>query len=223
MKIWNNESINERSSENMKKKIIYLIGIIGILVIIFILGLHFYNNRNIALDSNQELWTIYDAYMKNIEMNMEEITSPNEYFDWWELKEFDIKDSYYKQFLNLLVADIRMYYIYSTDSEMMYTHIKILKQYRDKEKIPIRELEILQKALYVQELWKDYDVFWISEDEELRAYVLEKFEAIISEKPIGLFEKKDLTYEEILSRKIIELSYYSNLSDFVRAEYYRFK
>lgn len=207
----------------MKKIKVYLIIVLLIIIILFCnVFKNLYDNRNISIRNSKYLWTIHDNYLENIKNNLDEISSPNEYFEWWELKDFDIEDEYYKQFLNNLLADIRMNYLYSTDYEMMYDSLKKFYGYREEDSVPIKELKNIGVHITIDDFSK-YNGLWISKDEEKREEILEKLQSISSVTTSELFTKENKTYDEMLLIKIIDISYCSSLSDFLRAEYYRLK
>ena len=207
----------------MKKRKIYLI-IVGFIIIILFCTLfkNLYDNRNISIRNSKYLWTIHDNYLENIKNNLEEISSPNEYFEWWELRDFDIDDEYYKQFLNNLLADLRMHYLYSTDYKMMYDSLKTFYNTRKKDTIPIKELKNIGVYITIDDFSK-YNGLWISKDDEKREEILEKLQSISSVTTSELFIKENKTYDDMLLMKVIDTSYCSSLSDFLRAEYYRLK
>lgn len=207
----------------MKKRKNYLI-IVGFIIIILFCTLfkNLYDNRNISIRNSKYLWTIHDNYLENIKNNLEEISSPNEYFEWWELRDFDIDDEYYKQFLNNLLADLRMHYLYSTDYKMMYDSLKTFYNTRKKDTIPIKELKNIGVYITIDDFSK-YNGLWISKDDEKREEILEKLQSISSVTTSELFIKENKTYDDMLLMKVIDTSYCSSLSDFLRAEYYRLK
>lgn len=207
----------------MKKRKIYLI-IVGFIIIILFCTLfkNLYDNRNISIRNSKYLWTIHDNYLENIKNNLEEISSPNEYFEWWELRDFDIDDEYYKQFLNNLLADLRMHYLYSTDYKMMYDSLKTFYNTRKKDTIPIKELKNIGVYITIDDFSK-YNGLWISKDDEKREEILKKLQSISSVTTSELFIKENKTYDDMLLMKVIDTSYCSSLSDFLRAEYYRLK
>lgn len=207
----------------MKKRKIYLI-IVGFIIIILFCTLfkNLYDNRNISIRNSKYLWTIHDNYLENIKNNLEEISSPNEYFEWWELRDFDIDDEYYKQFLNNLLADLRMHYLYSTDYKMMYDSLKTFYNTRKKDTIPIKEFKNIGVYITIDDFSK-YNGLWISKDDEKREEILEKLQSISSVTTSELFIKENKTYDDMLLMKVIDTSYCSSLSDFLRAEYYRLK
>lgn len=207
----------------MKKRKIYLI-IVGFIIIILFCTLfkNLYDNRNISIRNSKYLWTIHDNYLENIKNNLEGISSPNEYFEWWELRDFDIDDEYYKQFLNNLLADLRMHYLYSTDYKMMYDSLKTFYNTRKKDTIPIKELKNIGVYITIDDFSK-YNGLWISKDDEKREEILKKLQSISSVTTSELFIKENKTYDDMLLMKVIDTSYCSSLSDFLRAEYYRLK
>ena len=110
MHVWynlGNKSV--RSGEVMKKKILFISGVIVLIGVSSFISILIYKNYNYKIDIQQtnQSWLNIDNNLENIKNNMDSITESNEYFDWWQLKDFDIEDDYYEKFLNDLVMLIR--------------------------------------------------------------------------------------------------------------------
>lgn len=208
----------------MKKKI-YLIILVLLVLISIILIIVINNKKNINIEKTNELWSIYDSNLENVKNNMDEITIPNENFFWWELKDFNINDTEYKKVLNKLVSDIRMCYLRFTDEDEIYTIYNPLVNYRDKTEITKEELAILNtmKPCVTNDRFISYGNLLVSENEEVRNNFLNKLS--MSEKfyKLDLFRSDELTYEQLVYRTILETSYLSTLSEWLRQEYNNFK
>jgi hypothetical protein len=209
----------------MRKKKILLIFII--LLLLIAIGLIVINyNQKLKIDNTKDIWIVYDENIKNIKNNMNEITVPNENFYWWELKDFNIQDEHYKQTLNLLVADIRMCYLALTDDGTRYTGSNSIIKYRNKNTITTQELERLRYDMnhkWCLDYFNRYFNMTLSNDSETETKVFEKVNSIIFLKQSDLFQKQNPTYNELVSRKIIETTILSNLSSWIKSEYYKLK
>ena len=68
-----------------------------------------------------------------------------------------------------------------------------------------------------------YNSLLISNDEVLRNNVLTKTNKIFRISPIEIFNNKNATYNELLLRKIMEVHYIEDISEFLVEEYNRLK
>jgi len=212
-----------------KNKYIIIILFLMLIALSSCLSIIIYKNYNKKIDiqlSNQ-VWATYDDSMTIIKNNMSSITEPNESFDWWTLKDFDIKDDDYESVLNLLVADVRECYLEYNQSQEYFSN-PILK-YKDKRYITSKELEKLNLDMYNEfnqgclKRFERYDALLISNDESLRNNVLSKTNKIFRIKPTEIFNNKNATYNELLLRKIMEVHYIEDISEFLTEEYNRLK
>ena len=213
----------------MKKELVLIISgfIIGLGVILIS---QFYKvNKSEKILTINELFTIYDQNIQDIKNNMEMITESNEDFDWWILKDFNIEDKDYETSLNSLVADVRMAYLEYTDEEQMYTNSNPIRKYREKEYITKKQLEKLNLDMKEEMLsgninrFNKYSTLLISKDEELRNIFLNQTEKITKMKQLSIFTNTNSTYSELLFKKIIEVSYVKDVSEFLIKEYNRLK
>lgn len=205
------------------KKNVLIIMILSVLIVCLIFS---FKEKTYNISSSNGLWYIYDSNLENIENNMNEITESNDEFLWYVLLDFNIEDTEYKDMLNALVARIRMSYYELTQNKDFYTNSNAILNYRDKDNITEKELKILTDAMSRDQemsLLKNLSNFKISDDEE----VSEKFKKMVliydDVSKNRLFTKDNPTYEELLSRKIIETNILKDLSDFLVMEYYRLK
>lgn len=186
-------------------------------------------NKKIDIQLSNEIWTTYDESITTIKNNMETITEPNENFDWWVLKDFDINDDEYESVLDLLVANVRMCYLEYTDDGTLYTNTNPIRKYREKEYINSKELDKLNFEMYYEfnqgclKSFERYNALLISNDESLRNNVLSKTNKIFRIRTQEIFNNKNATYNELLLRKIIEVDYIEDISEFLVEEYNRFK
>lgn len=213
----------------LKNKYILIIFTLILIALSSFLSIIIYKNYNKKIDiqlSNQ-IWTTYDDSITIIKYNMSSITEPNESFEWWTLKDFDIEDDDYETVLNLLVADVRSCYLEYNQSEEYFSNP--ILEYKDKRFITSKELEKLNLDMYNElnqgclKRFERYNALLISNDESLRNDVLSKTNKIFRIKPIEIFNNKNATYNELLLRKIIEVHYIEDISEFLIKEYNRLK
>ncbi|MBO5095484.1 MAG: hypothetical protein J6B98_01235 [Bacilli bacterium] len=214
---------------NLKNKYIIILFTLILIILSSFLSIIIYKNHNNKIDiqlSNQ-IWNTYDDSIDIIKNNMEAITEPNENFDWWILKDFDIEDDDYESVLNLLVADVRTCYLEYTQSEEYLTNP--ILEYRSKRYITSKELEKLNLDMYNElnqgclKRFERYDALLISNDKLRRNNVLLKTNKIFRIRPIEIFNNKYATYNELLLRKIIEVHYIEDISQFLVEEYNKLK
>ena len=214
-----------------KNKYIVIIMALILIALSSFLSIIVYKNydKKIDIQLANQIWTTYDDSIDIIKNNMESITDSNESFDWWILKDFDIEDDEYESVLNLLVADVRMCYLEYTGDGTLYTNTNPIRKYREKEYITSKELEKLNFEMYNEfnqgclKRFASYNSLLISNDEVLRNNVLTKTNKIFRISPIEIFNNKNATYNELLLRKIMEVHYIEDISEFLVEEYNRLK
>lgn len=214
-----------------KNKYIVIIMALILIALSSFLSITVYKNydKKIDIQLANQIWTTYDDSIAIIKNNMESITDSNESFDWWILKDFDIEDDEYESVLNLLVADVRMCYLEYTDDGTLYTNTNPIRKYREKEYITSKELEKLNFEMYNEfnqgclKRFASYNSLLISNDEVLRNNVLTKTNKIFRISQIEIFNNKNATYNELLLRKIMEVHYIEDISEFLVEEYNRLK
>ena len=214
-----------------KRNLTIIIIIVSIILSNFItLAIYKNYNKKIDIQLSNQIWNTYDKSIENIKNNMDPITEPNENYFWWTLKDFDITDDEYEKILNRLVADVRMCYLEYNQSMEYFTNP--ILEYRDKEYISSKQLNRLNLDMNNEfnngclKRFESYNSLLISHDESLRKKVLNKvnkFNKNFAEKPTVIFVNKDATYDELLLRKIIEVHYIEDISEFLVEEYNRLK
>ena len=214
-----------------KNKYIVIILVLILIVLSSYLSIIVYKNcdQKIDVQSSNQIWNAYDDSIATIKNNIEAITEPNENFDWWILKDFDIEDDEYEGILNLLVADVRMCYLEYTDNGILYTNSNPIRKYRDKEFITRKELKKLNFDINNEikfgclKNFDRYNAYLISNDEELRTKVLNKTNKIFRTMGTEIFINPNATYNELLLRKLMEVHYIEDISEFLVEEYNRLK
>lgn len=213
----------------MKKSKTIIIG--SIILIICLFALIIYNNfsRKIDIKSANKGWNIYDKSISNIKDNISAIAEPNQNFEWGTLKDIDIDDIEYKNTLNSLLADVRMCYLEYTDDGTLYTNSNSIRKYRDKKNISKRELKELTDAMIYEQrngclkYFEKYNVLLISNDKILRNKIYNITNSIADFKLYVLHLEKNETYDELLTKKILEVHLLEDISKFLIDEYDRLK
>ncbi len=213
----------------MKKSKTIIIG--SIILIICLFALIIYNNfsRKIDIKSANKGWNIYDKSISNIKDNISAIAKPNQNFEWGTLKDIDIDDIEYKNTLNSLLADVRMCYLEYTDDGTLYTNSNSIRKYRDKKNISKRELKELTDAMIYEQrngclkYFEKYNVLLISNDKILRNKIYNITNSIADFKLYVLHLEKNETYDELLTKKILEVHLLEDISKFLIDEYDRLK
>lgn len=213
----------------MKKSKTIIIG--SIILIICLFALIIYNNfsRKIDIKSSNKGWNIYDKSISNIKDNISAIAEPNQNFEWGTLKDIDIDDIEYKNTLNSLLADVRMCYLEYTDDGTLYTNSNSIRKYRDKKNISKRELKELTDAMIYEQrngclkYFEKYNVLLISNDKILRNKIYNITNSIADFKLYVLHLEKNETYDELLTKKILEVHLLEDISKFLIDEYDRLK
>lgn len=211
----------------MKKKIIISLLVVVVLILSSYLSITIYKNydRKIDIELANKDWEIVDNSLKNIKNNMDSITSPNENFEWWELKDFNIDDETYKNSLNSLVANVRMCYLYHNHDSIYTTGVEFRK-FRNKKEITSKELENLNFYLSnyscLDNLDK-YQTILISNNKENANKFISKTNDVVSLYNSNIFKNKNASYSELLTRLIIEIKIAEDLSEFIKTEYERLK
>ena len=214
---------------NLKKKILIVLGLAALIVITSFVSITVYKNYNRKIDIREanKSWNIYDENINDIKANMDSIMEPNENFDWWVLKDFDIKDDDYENALNHLAADIRMCYIGYTDEGEFYTDSNPIRKYRDKKYITKKELETLNFYSKSDSCLNWFNGFFgvkLSDNKELEERLQKHLKNIDLNSKSKLFSYYDqATYNELLMRKINEVQLVKEASDFLVEEYNNLK
>lgn len=154
---------------------------------------------------------------------MELISEPYGEFEYGILKNFTIEDKLYQETLNDLLSNIRMCYIALTDKDEFYTNSNAILKYRDKDKIKTKELEDLifeTKNQYCTPFFIGLIGIKASDNEENS----KNYERILKEVEDIHFEyfnyNNQLTFDELMVNKLMDVSLVSNISDWLVYEYY---
>lgn len=209
----------------MKKNVILIIISLFFLIgITSFISIMIYKNYNSKIDIQlaNESWGIYDENINGIKTNMDSITEPNENFDWWKLKDFDIEDDDYENVLNDLVSHIRTCYIEYTDNGEFYTNSNPIRKYRDKKYITKKELadlNLLTKNDSCITSFESLSGIHVSDNKELEDKFQKQIKSINLYSKSNLYRNDNATYNELLMRKINEVQLVKEISDFLVYEY----
>lgn len=208
-----------------KKRVLFLIGTLIITLLIVLMLYKVINKDTIMINQNNSLWTVYDDNLISIKNNMTEITYDNEEFFWWELADFSIEDTDYQRFLNDLVKDIRMCYLELTDF-VNYTEPNIIVEYRNKKKITKKELNniiLKMKGETCISRFYGYSSFLISSNEDRTNNAEMQLNNLKRLYFDSFFNSTNISYDDLLFYKTLQVSYLNNLSNWLKSEYYRLK
>ncbi len=209
----------------MKKNVILIIISLFFLIgITSFISIMIYKNYNSKIDIQlvNESWGIYDENINGIKTNMDSITEPNENFDWWKLKDFDIEDDDYENTLNDLVSHIRTCYIEYTDNGEFYTNSNPIRKYRDKKYITkeeLADLNLLTKNDNCITSFESLSGIHVSDNKELEDKFQKQIKSINLYSKSSLYRNDNATYNELLMRKINEVQLVKEISDFLVDEY----
>ncbi len=199
------------------KKVSFLI----IIYAIFIFFLSIYIYKTFTPEKIGETYaSLYDALdfqINKIEINMNEVANSNDDLKWAELKETNIKDDQLKSTYNLLVSDIRTYYLMYCDLEnKTFNNIKILS-FKDKTKITDNELLELNNSNDYLKKFDKYDSMVLSNDQNLSDKIKKQIKVIIDYSDNS---SKNKTFDEILYEELVNTSKIASLTKWLKMEYY---
>lgn len=215
----------------MKKKFLFISGIIALIGVSSFISVSIYKNFNYKIDiqATNQSWLNIDNNLKSIKNNMDSITEPNENFNWWQLKDFDIENDNYEKILNNLVTTIRRCYLEYTDDGTNYTDTNPIRKFKDKKYITKKELEKLNFDMNNEvklgniSNFDNYSDHLTGLSQELTNKVFNKINTILLIKSTNLFQNENATYNELLLRKSMEIELVKEVSDFLVEEYNNLK
>lgn len=199
-----------------KKKIVTILTVIAIMAIAIIFIILGNKNANLTIDIDKYAWDVYQNNLDNIKMNMDSVAVSNKDQLWFKLKDYETKDSNYKNLLGSLANDIGLCYLnYTGDNDIR----KYLKDKKLISKIEFNELKAKLKEFSCLKRFYTYKMFVISEDKDKEKKFLnsvKKVEDFKKNYDIDLIE----TPRELILYNIDEMNVISNLSNWVVSEYY---
>ena len=208
--------------KNELKILMYIVTIISIVFCVIIY------KENKPINISTEAWIGYDDSIENIKKNMDEITKNSENWIWWELKATNIEDENLKGAFNLLISDIRMCYLYSFKDERQkeyYIKMNPLIEYRQAKSITKDQLNKLRddtKEGYCIETFEKYNLLLISNNIELAKDFKENVNKVYKLKDSEAYRNSE-TYNEIVEKEVLLIKEISNLTNWLKEEYYKYK
>lgn len=192
-----------------------------IIYVVFIIFLSISISKTLAPKKLGETYSyLYEALdnnFKKIEANMDEITISNDEFDWAELKEINTKDEQLKHTYDLLVSDIRSYYLFYSDLNNETNNNINLLSYEDKINISKKELKKLTNNDDYLNKFDKYNSMDLSDDQIFSDRIKAQINIIID------FNKDNYAYkdfEQLLYDELVTTSKIASLSSWLKTEYY---
>ena len=205
------------------KKLIVGIGVLVIAlvgVIIFIVTRP--KEKYYSIKELDGLWEIYDISFNNIESNINEITDkPEDNIVFGNLKNVEFKNRHIK-----LINDLN-YFIYAYYYDLIEhneSYHNYLIKYRGKYNISNLELANLRFYFEQSSFYDKVDNLrgTLDSKNEDDNKLLEIVKEYLNKFNPSYYRNPDLTPEEVFIRYISEMAYISDLSDFVKEEYYNY-
>lgn len=212
----------------MRKKDILtpIITLICLVVVVVLAFMMTYKSAERINVSDVKVWLAYDNSIESIVCNIDLITESEDRVYWAYLKDFDIEDDTYEEVLSLVTDDVRECYMEFTLSKEEYANGNPILKYREFDSISKRELEELRKdfkASTCMDRFDKYNDMEISEDEDTKVRFMKRIE-ILQEIYINeMYIKDSPSFDDLLIRKVLEVSEIEGLSAWLRGEYYRLK
>lgn len=217
--------------ENKNKTWLWLI--VGVLVILIVIVVVWWllkddTPKTYNIDDTNELWLIYDMNLEKIENNYQEISTPNTDIVCNSLNELNIDDEYYIDTLNDLLCFVQLYYYDLIEYNEIYHNY--IDEYRNATQISDLDLKDLnfrlmdQKELYNNRI--DRSNLAISEVEERSEVILNKIDEFLEfdegfyDFGADYYDVEIHTYQELFIHKLVEMEYVTNLSEWLKDEYY---
>lgn len=200
--------------------------IIVILVLLLIIIFFAYrNNKSESIGEVAELWNIYDLNVNKIKNNLDEIIEPSENAVCGNLKGIEIIQNGYSMALNEVACSIITYYYGLIEFDEQY-HNRLLK-YRDWSRISIIEVKNLKWRLttdgsYIHDefrLMKNH--YYIDENVEIKD-LFKETNTFLEKYDTDFYKQEDLSYKEIITHKMAEISHVAYLSDWLKEAYYSY-
>lgn len=192
-----------------------------IIYVVFIIFLSISISKTLAPKKLGETYSyLYEALdnnFKKIEANMDEIIISNDEFDWAELKEINTKDEQLKHTYDLLVSDIRSYYLFYSDLNNETNNNINLLSYEDKINISKKKLKKLTNNDDYLNKFDKYNSMDLSDDQIFSDRIKAQINIIID------FNKDNYAYkdfEQLLYDELVTTSKIASLSSWLKTEYY---
>lgn len=204
----------------LKHKNILIIFIIFILTISILVTIIINNSKD--YNETNELWSLYDFNINEINNNLQEITEkPSNDVLCGNLKDLSL-DNNYNLALNSLACYINMYYYDLIEYNENYHNY--LKEYRNKTKIKKKDIINLQSKL------KNNDYFYnnlealltiLDPNDNKASKFIDKINNFTEMFDSKFYSQDKLTYNKLFVHKMSEITYVTYLSSWLKTEYYK--
>lgn len=224
IKIINQSKVKEKKVTNRLIIISFITILVIIGTIIFYTLTIIENEKNYKLTNNLiAMQYIYREKLNNINNNLNS-TSTYIVDHYWQINEFETGDDIYNETLTNIIEDLRTCYDSYTKDNYGNIDLSNIYNYMSKSKIEEWELKYLNEkqnktCLTLLEKYKHQK---ISSDESISAEFLSNINSLYEVEQSSLFSKKDLTFNELISKSAIELSMVENISNYVTKEYQKY-
>lgn len=165
------------------------------------------------------LYEALDDHLNKIETNMDEITISNDEFNWAVLKKINIEDDQLKNTYDLLISDIRTYYLSFSNLENESNNNINLLSYEDRTNISKKELTDLTNSNDYLQKFDKYNSMVLSDDQTLSDRIKAQINIIIDYNEDN-YPYKD--FEKLLYDELVTTSKISSLSNWLKTEYYSY-
>ncbi len=199
------------------RKLSFFIIIYAVFVLVLSFSIYKTLSPNELGQTYSYLYESLDLYLNKIESNMNEITISNDEWDWVELKEINTEDEQLKNTYNLLISDIRTYYLSFSNSKSERNNNISLLNFKDKTRITDKELSDLSNNENYLENFDKYNSMILSNDQTRAERIKAQINIIID------YDKEEFAYKDfgqLLYDELVTTSKIASLSSWLKTEYY---
>ena len=199
------------------RKLSFFIIIYAVFVLVLSFSIYKTLSPNELGQTYSYLYESLDLYLNKIESNMNGITISNDEWDWVELKEINTEDEQLKNTYNLLISDIRTYYLSFCNSKSERNNNLSLLNFKDKTRITDKELSDLSNNDNYLENFDKYNSMILSNDQTRAERIKAQINIIID------YDKEESAYKDfgqLLYDELVTTSKIASLSSWLKTEYY---
>lgn len=199
------------------RKLSFFIIIYAVFVLVLSFSIYKTLSPNELGQTYSYLYESLDLYLNKIESNMNEITISNDEWDWVELKEINTEDEQLKNTYNLLISDIRTYYLSFSNSKSERNNNISLLNFKDKTRITDKELSDLSNNDNYLENFDKYNSMILSNDQTRAERIKAQINIIVD------YDKEESAYKDfgqLLYDELVTTSKIASLSSWLKTEYY---
>ena len=199
------------------KKLSFFIIIYAVFVLVLSFSIYKTLSPNKLGQTYSYLYEALDHHLNIIETNMNEISISNDEWNWAELKEINTEDQQLKNTYNLLISDIRTYYLSFSNLENARNDNISLLSFKDKTRITDKELSDLSNKDNYFENFDKYNSMILSNDQTRCERIKAQINIIID------YNKEESAYKDfgqLLYDKLVTTSKIASLSSWLKTEYY---